>query len=80
MLTPPKCSCAVLLIGDSVFTCPECVGAAIRFRSGERVDQAELFEYLDRDSSMRGLARGSGDLIHISEVLSPYLEEDGLPF
>ena len=47
---------------------------------GERVDQCEMFEYVDRDGSMRGLAQGEGGLRHISEVLKGLAEADPFPF
>ena len=81
MLSLPNCRCAELSIGDSVFTCPECVAAAIRFMGGERVDQAELFSEIDSTSSVSGLPRPRSKLTHISEVLRPYVQpDDGLPF
>ena len=54
--------------------------AAIRYWDGERVDQAELFDDLDTPGSVSALIESESDLTHISEVLRPYIEDDGLPF
>ena len=60
--------------------CPKCIAAAVRFHVGERVDQFEMFEYVDSTSSMSALGRGRGELTHISKVLSSAFGADDLPF
>jgi len=80
VITPPKCSCSARSKDGHVFTCSDCVGAALRFWSGEKVDQHEMFEYVDRESSVRGLAPGDGDMTHISDVLKGLAEADPFPF
>jgi len=47
---------------------------------GERVDQYEIFEYVDRATSVRGLTDTETDLTHISSVLRSLAEADDLPF
>ena len=80
MISLPKCGCSEASIGDVVRTCPVCCAAALRYWDGEGVDQYEMFEYVDKESSMRGLTRDEGDLTHISSVLRSLAEADGLPF
>ena len=76
----PKCGCLERCTDRRVFTCPECVGAALRWWDGERVDQGELFSDIDTPGSVSGLTRTRSELTHISSVLRPYIEDDGLPF
>ena len=80
MISPPLCDCAERSFGASVFTCPECVGAALRAMDGEAVDQREMFEYLDTHGSVSALSRGRGELTPIAEVLRSLAVADGLPF
>ncbi len=56
----PGCRCAEDSEWGRVFTCPVCVQAALRFHRGERVDQLEAFEYVDREISVSGLLEGEG--------------------
>ncbi len=78
MISPPKCGCSERSSDDQVFTCPECMGFIIRFADGERVDQHELFEYLDSTGSVSALSRSRGGLTPIKQVLEVVL--DDLPF
>ena len=55
------------------------MGFIIRYADGERVDQHELFEYLDSTGSVRALDEDEDGLVHISEII-PEVIEDGLPF
>ena len=80
VISLPKCGCSERSSEDRVFTCPVCVGAALRYWDGEGVDQYELFEYVDSQSSMRGLTRDEGCLTHISEVLRSSVGAEDLPF
>ena len=80
MISLPKCGCSAKSVGDRTFTCSVCIAAANRFWDGEGVDQFELFEYLDRQSSMSGLTRDESDLTYISSVLRSLAEADDLPF
>ncbi len=80
VLSLPKCGCSARSTESRVFTCPECITAANRFWDGERVAQHELFDDLDTPGSVSELARSRSELTHISEVLRPYIEDDGLPF
>jgi len=80
MISVPKCGCAEKSSSDRVFTCPECVGAALRAMAGEAVDQHELFDYLDSSGSMSDLSRAEAELTPIAEVLRSLAEADGLPF
>jgi len=75
----PKCGCSERSSEGQVFTCPECCRAALRMMDGERVDQGELFEYVDKDVSMSGKGTGTG-LIHISDVLRSWSSDQDLPF
>ena len=52
----------------------------MRWWDGEGVDQHEMFEDIDSQSSVRGLTRDEGRLTHISEVLARLRQADGLPF
>ncbi len=79
MISLPKCGCVDRSVGDSVFTCPECVGAALRAMDGERVDQCEMFEYVDSTGSVSALSRSRSELTHIADVLESVVP-DGLPF
>jgi len=78
MISPPSCSCSSRSYGDRVFTCPECVGFALDMMNGYRVDQGELFEYLDSTGSVSALSRSRSELIPIAKVLEVVL--DDLPF
>jgi len=62
-----------------VFTCPECVGAALLAMEGHGVDQHELFSEVDTTGSVSALSRAGGQLVHISEVIESVVP-DGLPF
>ena len=62
-----------------VFTCPECVAAAQRFHAGERVDQIEVFEYLDGEVSVSALSRAGGQDAVLDEESRSSVEDD-LPF
>ena len=63
-----------------VFTCPECMGAAVRRFEGEALDQGELFSEVDSTGSMSALSRGRGGLVPIQEVLRSSRVLDDLPF
>jgi len=78
-VSPPKCSCSERSSDGHVFTCPECCRAALRMMDGERVDQWELFAYVDKDVSMSGIGTGTG-LTHISDVLRSSFGGEDLPF
>jgi len=78
-LSLPKCGCSERSRGDRVFTCPECVGAALRWWDGERVDQTELFDDIDTTGSVSALDEDEDGLVHISKVLEA-LGDQGLPF
>ena len=80
MISPPKCGCAGRSEDGRVFTCPECMGFIIRFADGERVDQHELFDYVDSTGSVRASSRAGGQLVHISRVLRGSAGADSLPF
>ena len=79
MITLPRCSCADRSIGDSVFTCPECVGVALRAMDGQGVDQHELFEYVDSTCSVSAMDEDEDGLVPIREILES-LSSQGLPF
>ena len=76
----PKCSCSERSVDGRVFTCPECCRAALRRWDGERVDQHEMFEYLDNRVSMSAVDEDEGGLTHISKVLKGLAEADPFPF
>ena len=78
MITPPKCFCSERSQEGRVFTCPECVGAALLGMEGHALDQHELFDEVDSTGSMRGLPRAEGQLTHVSSIVPVVL--DGLPF
>ncbi len=78
-LSLPKCSCSDRSRDGQVFTCPECIRAAIRFWDGEGVDQLELFAQVDSIGSVSALSRAGGQLVHISEIVESVIP-DGLPF
>ena len=81
MITRPKCGCAAKSIWeDRVFTCPICIRAALQFWDGEGVDQYELFEYLDKESSVSALDEDEDTLTPIAEVLRSLAVLDDLPF
>ena len=80
-LSLPNCGCSESSQGDRVFTCPICCRAALRFFEGERVDQAELFAYVDKQSSVSALHRDRDGFVPIADVLrSIELPLDDLPF
>ena len=58
--------------------CPVCITAALRFYDGERVDQHELFEYVDSRGSVSALDEDEDGLVHISKVIEVVV--DDLPF
>ena len=77
----PSCSCSERSVAERVFTCSVCVRAALRYWDGERVDQGELFEYVDSTRSVSALFRSRGELTPIASVLrSPGVVPDDLPF
>ncbi len=78
-LSLPKCSCSERSRDGQVFTCPECVRAALRFWDGERVDQAELFDEVDTTGSVSALDEDEDGLVHISKVVEVIYLDD-LPF
>ena len=78
MITVPKCSCSERSVGDSVFTCPECIRAALRAMDGERVDQHELFAHVDSTGSVSVMDEDEDGLVPINAILPVVL--DGLPF
>ena len=78
MLSLPKCICVELSREGVTRTCPECCKAALAFWAGERVDQHELFEYLDSPCSVSALLETETGLVPIQEVLEVVL--DDLPF
>ena len=80
-LSLPKCGCSDRSLDGRVFTCPVCCSAALRFHSGEGVDQHELFEYLDSNRSVRAMDEDedTGGLVHVSRILSEIVVDD-LPF
>ena len=80
MISLPKCGCAERSTVSQVFTCPECVSAALRAMDGEALDQYELFAQVDRQSSMSALSREEGQLTPIADVLRSLAVADGLPF
>jgi len=69
MITLPKCRCSEKSIDGRCFTCPDCIGAAIRYWDGEGVDQHEMFEYVDTPGSVSAMGRGRGQLTPIADVL-----------
>ncbi len=78
-LRPPKCSCSDRSRGSRVFTCPICCRAALRAWAGEVVDQHELFDHVDRSSSVSA-PRSEAELTPIADVLRSLAVADGLPF
>ena len=78
MIILPKCSCSERSSEGQVFTCPECMRAALQFWDGQAVDQYEMFEYVDKQGSVSALSRGRGELAHIADVLRSSAED--LPF
>jgi len=62
-----------------VFTCPECINAALRYWDGEGVDQHELFTEVDSTRSMSA-PRTEADLTPIADVLRSLADADDLPF
>ena len=63
---------------DRVFTCPICIAAAIKYLDGERVDQYELFDYVDSSGSVSALNEDEDGLVPIADVLRSL--SDDLPF
>ena len=78
MISVPTCRCSERSRAGQVFTCPECMRAALLFHAGERVDQHEMFDYLDTTGSMSALDEDEDGLVHIASVLEVVL--DDLPF
>jgi len=78
-LSLPKCGCSSRSTSDRVFTCPVCLGAAIRYWDGDRVDQRELFGEFDTTGSVSALNEDEDGPVHISKVLEA-LGDQGLPF
>ena len=81
MISLPNCLCSERSREGQVFTCPECVRAALQFWDGEGVDQYEMFGYLDSSGSVSALSRSRRGLTHISEIAKvPEIVVDDLPF
>ena len=80
MISLPSCGCSEASVEGRVFTCSVCIAAAVRYWDGERVDQCEMFEYVDSPSSVRGLTETETDLTHISKVLKGLADADPFPF
>ena len=80
MISVPKCSCSERSSDGQVFTCPECMRAALQFWDGEGVDQYEIFDDLDTLGSVSALSRSRSELTPIADVLRSLSEADGLPF
>ena len=54
----PKCSCRKDSRSGLVFTCPQCVKAALGRLYGGGVDQVEMFSDIDSRVSVSGLVEG----------------------
>ena len=80
MISLPECSCSSRSSEGQVFTCPQCMRAAIQFWDGEGVDQYEIFDEVDTLGSVSALSRGRGELTAIADVLSSLQQADELPF
>jgi len=80
VISLPNCSCSRRSSEGQVFTCPECMRAAIQFWDGEGVDQTEMFDDLDTLGSVSALSRSRSELTPIASVLRSLAELDGLPF
>ena len=80
MLVVPKCGCRERCTETETYTCPLCIAAAIRFHSGERVAQSEMFRQVDDQGSVSALSRSGGEPVHISKVLRSLADADDLPF
>ena len=73
-----KCSCSERSSAGQVFTCPECVRAALQFMAGHALDQHELFDEVDTTGSVSALDEDEDGLVPIASILEVVL--DDLPF
>ena len=80
MISVPKCGCSERSVDGQVFTCPECVRAALLFMDGYRVAQGEIFDEVDTLGSVSALDEDEDGLTSIQEVLRSLEVLDGLPF
>jgi len=80
VISVPKCGCSERSSAGQVFTCPECVRAALLCMDGHRVDQGEMFDDLDSRGSVSALDEDEDGLVPIQEVLRSLQALDDLPF
>ena len=80
MISVPKCGCSERSCDGQVFTCPECVRAALFFMDGYRLAQGEIFCEVDTLGSVSALDEDEDGLTPIADVLRSFEVLDDLPF